>query len=475
MPFNMFPYSNLHNLNLDWILNTVKTMAAAVEAAATTVETYAARLSQVETDVQAITPAATGAVRHDVSQSLDTANRRRAAVNIHAVSYDAVLLSADEKAQARSNIGAAASSAIPDVSDVIRYSAQSLTDGQKQQARTNIGAISSSDIPPAANAVLYTEQSLTALQKAQARSNIEAVSSSQYNTLDGRVQTLESSAVKYTSQSLTNEQKAQARTNIGAISSSDIPPAPAAVLYTAQELTDAQKQQARENIQAEYEQLHILINNPSEGVYTTSANFDDVVWAAAHNIPIWIYLTPYGETATYIGLARMINNAQGYESIGATLTLQRVAADSLLPETWYNVSWLDGNPAPVLTVTTYQGRMVPNPTSNDAGKVLAVNSLGRPGWEDKGPVRNTVSGATPTITPADNHIYICGTVTDLTVDTFPATGMWSIIFVSGATATSTDFPVTLNGLDDFVPETNTRYEINVLDGWAVVGSWAVTV
>lgn len=343
MPFNMFPYSNLHNLNLDWVLTTLKAMVATIEQAQSTISSYESRLEAAETGLAQITPAAAGAVRHDVSQSLDAANRRRAATNIHAVSYDPQLLSAAEQAQ----------------------------------ARTNIGAISSGDIPPTADAVLYTAQQLTEAQQGQARSNIAAASQSDMSTVQSGLQR----TVRWDVQQLTDVQKQQARTNIGAISSGDIPPAASAVLYTAQQLTDAQKQQARENIQAEYEQLHVLINNLSEGVYTTSANFDDVVWAAAHNIPIWIYMTPYGESDTYIGVARLTNNAQGYESIGATLTLQRVAAESLISETWYNVSWLDGDPAPVLTVTTYQGRMVPSTTSDDAGKVLAVNSLGRPVWE----------------------------------------------------------------------------------------------
>lgn len=426
MPFNMFPYSNLHNLNLDWILNTVKTMAAAVEAAATTVETYAARLRKVETDIQAITPAANGAVRHDVSQSLDTANRRRAAVNIHAVSYDTVLLSPDEKAQARSNIGAAASEAIPDVSDVVRTSAQSFTDAQKTQARTNIGAAAAGAIPDVSDVVRVTAQTFTSAEQRTACGNIKAVS---YNTqsaspADRTVARANLHAVGYEAQTLTETEKTQARTNIGALGSSDIPAPEGAVLYTAQTLTDGQKQQARTNIgalgssdvsdvvrtsaqtltdgqkqqartniQAEIEQIHMTISNPSENVYTTSADFDEVVWAAAHNIPVWIYLTPYGEAVTYVGCARLTNTAQGYESIGATLTFTRQAANSFVPETWYNVSWLDGNPAPVLTVTTYQGRMVPNPTSNDAGKALTVNNMGVPVWTTPaGPLVVTFSG-----------------------------------------------------------------------------------
>lgn len=437
MAFNLFPYSNLHNLNLDWILNTVKTMAAAVEAAATTVETYAARLSQVETDVQAITPAANGAVRHDVSQALDAANRRRAAVNIHAVSYDTVLLSPDEQAQ----------------------------------ARTNIGAISSSDIPPAANAVLYTEQSLTELQKAQARTNIEAVSSSQYNTLNGRVQSLEGSAVKYTSQSLTNEQKAQARTNIGALGSGDVPQPQAAVLYTAQQLTDGQKAQARTNIGAVS-----TSDLPDDYVFTVSENGQGTGYdvdgslseAALAGGRVFILLEQDGRTRE--ALADLAFTGGALSSVTAFFA-DFFAVTSTIPNTITQVVITSSG----ATVTDIQQQQVPVPAplGADAGKVLTATRNGA-GWQENGPVRNTISSATPTITPADNNIYICGTVTDLTIDSFPATGMWSIVFVSGATATSTDFPVTLNGLDDFVPEANTRYEINVLDGWAVWKGWSTT-
>ena len=435
MPFNMFPYSNLHNLNLDWILNTVKTMAAAVEAAATTVETYAARLSQVETNVQAITPAATGAVRHDVSQSLDAANRRRAATNIHAVSYDAVLLSADEQAQARSNIG----------------------------------AIGSGDIPPAANAVLYTEQSLTELQKAQARTNIEAVSSSQYNTLNGRVQSLEGSAVKYTSQSLTDGQKAQARTNIGAAAATDIPQAP--VLYTAQQLTAAQKAQARSNIGA--------ISNsalPDDYVFTVEENEQGTGYDVIGNLTdaaqatgrVFIILERDGQTRE--ALADMSYTGATLNAVSASFA-DFFTVDSVIPNTITQVV-ITANSA---TVTAIQQRQVPQPSplGNDAGKCL-VAGRGACSWEQITPVVNTISGTTPTITPADNNIYNCGELTSLTISNPPATGAYSIVFTSGATATTTTIPATILGLEDFAAEANTLYEINVLDNRAVVGSWAVS-
>lgn len=85
-----------------------------------------------------------------------------------------------------------------------------------------------------------------------------------------------------------------------------------------------------------------------------------------------------------------------------------------------------------------------------------------------------IPGTTPTIYPEANTIYNCGELTSLTISDPPATGAYSIVFTSGATATTTTIPTTILGLEDFAPEANTLYEINVLDNRAVVGSWAVS-
>lgn len=90
------------------------------------------------------------------------------------------------------------------------------------------------------------------------------------------------------------------------------------------------------------------------------------------------------------------------------------------------------------------------------------------------PVTETITSSTPTITPVDNHIYQCGELTSLTISNPPASGNYSIVFTSGATATTTTIPSTILGLEDFAAEANTMYEINVLDNRAVVGSWAVS-
>lgn len=85
-----------------------------------------------------------------------------------------------------------------------------------------------------------------------------------------------------------------------------------------------------------------------------------------------------------------------------------------------------------------------------------------------------VTGTTPTIEPQANTVYNCGELTSLTIANPPATVAYSIVFTSGSTATTTTIPATILGLEDFAPEANTIYEINVLDNRAVIGSWAVS-
>lgn len=82
-----------------------------------------------------------------------------------------------------------------------------------------------------------------------------------------------------------------------------------------------------------------------------------------------------------------------------------------------------------------------------------------------------IDSTTPTITPAANTIYKCGELSSLTVSNPPATGAYSIVFTSGATATVTAFPASILGLESFAAEANTIYEINVLDNRAVWMGW----
>ena len=84
----------------------------------------------------------------------------------------------------------------------------------------------------------------------------------------------------------------------------------------------------------------------------------------------------------------------------------------------------------------------------------------------------TVTGATPSITAENNKRYLCGTLTSLTV-TPPASGYFDIVFTSGSTATT----LTATGVtfpEWFTVEANSKYEISVLDGMAVVALWQTT-
>jgi hypothetical protein len=93
----------------------------------------------------------------------------------------------------------------------------------------------------------------------------------------------------------------------------------------------------------------------------------------------------------------------------------------------------------------------------------------------------TVSGTTPTITPADNTVYNCGELTSLTITDPPATGSYVIKFISGATPTATVIPpkpamrwqTDDNEPPQGFPAANTRYEINVDDTYVVLGEWPV--
>lgn len=91
------------------------------------------------------------------------------------------------------------------------------------------------------------------------------------------------------------------------------------------------------------------------------------------------------------------------------------------------------------------------------------------------PIADVVIGTTPTIAAADNHIYTCGEVTSLTI-TGGTTGEYIVVFTSGTTATVLNLSQALEDMmpDGFSVEANTKYEINVRDGWPFVGKKAVS-
>ena len=190
MAFNMFPFTNLHNLNTDWILKTIKELKTATEQAAATVAGYAARLTGLEDSVVKFTPQSlttgqktqarsnigavseadvTGTVKYNTEQQLTTEQQATARGNISAAPMIGVVyyneaqeLGDSYKAQARENIGAAAAGDVPTIEGVVRYDeSQSLTNGQKTQARNNIGAMPADTVLPLEVKISYENSAYT--------------------------------------------------------------------------------------------------------------------------------------------------------------------------------------------------------------------------------------------------------------------------------------------------------------------------
>lgn len=131
-------------------------------------------------------------------------------------------------------------------------------------------------------------------------------------------------------------------------------------------------------------------------------------------------------------------------------------------------------PASIVTATGQMDATQKTQTRTNIGAASSAEQANLIGRVSNLEGRNIpVTGSDPTITPSAFGIYNCGTLTSLTITNPPATGSYSIVFTSGATATTTNIPSSILGLESFAAEANTTYEINVLDNRAVVGSWAV--
>ena len=106
---------------------------------------------------------------------------------------------------------------------------------------------------------------------------------------------------------------------------------------------------------------------------------------------------------------------------------------------------------------------------SDRGEVAACRVL-KPGGED---LRTEVlSGTELTLKPEPGTLYRCGELRSLTLTDPPASGAWMLVFGSGETPTETAIPDSVLGLEDFAAASGAVYEINVLDGRALVSGWA---
>ncbi len=251
----MFPYSNVHELNLDWLISKMKELEEALKTAVGKItgsvryDEYQGlddnQAAQARTNIKAAgaddvrLQIKNTAVMYSEAQTLQVDAQARARKNIGAIEQnDAVSpnivqgLTEGQKAQARSNIQAQSPQEALNQGKLnfVQFSAaQTLTETQKKQARDNIGAGTGGGGDPE-GAVLYSKaQSLEEAQKYQARQNIDAISTSYVN---------DNFVAAYQGQTLTPTFKANARGNIAAVS------------YEAQTLTAEQQAQARANIGA---------------------------------------------------------------------------------------------------------------------------------------------------------------------------------------------------------------------------------
>ena len=145
---------------------------------------------------------------------------------------------------------------------------------------------------------------------------------------------------------------------------------------------------------------------------------------------------------------------------------------------WVDIPTIKGDPgqdgadgfSPVATVSK-SGKIATITITDKNGTTTAQISDG-----EDGIVVTNVSGATPVITAEANTRYICGEVTSLSF-TPCSSGICDIQFTSGLTAATLTLPSTVKTPDWFdasALETNTIYEINVLDGiYGVVAKWAL--
>lgn len=121
-----------------------------------------------------------------------------------------------------------------------------------------------------------------------------------------------------------------------------------------------------------------------------------------------------------------------------------------------------------ITVDTALSPTSTNPVQNKAVYAALAQAADIVDGKMDKPIEETVEEAVAEITPANNTIYKCGELTSLTITNPPATGKYSIIFFSGATAT------VVTGIDNFTVEANKRYRIDVYDGYATFDSWPYT-
>ena len=345
MAFNLFPYSNFHKLNLDWVIKTVKEAKEAMDEAAETVTGYESRLQELE--------AATTTLRNSLGLL-------QGVVSAHTMRLDQAQNDIQNHTQQINSLN--------NQTELLGAAIQSQT-LRIDQAQSDI-----------AN---HTQQISQLGEDAQ--------------------EALDTAEAANTTAAAANTTAAAANTTA------------AAAQAHAERLQD--------------EKLDIVGADAEEVLGVTGNNLSD---------PWPFYIKRTGA------------DPADYEIVRANVLSRNILMLSSESKSGSSVSLAD----PVI-------RGVGAPLSaTDAANKAYVDGL-----------QSTIIGTTVEITPANNNIYQCGSLDQLTISNPPSAGAYSIIFTSGATPTTTIIPATILGLETFVAAANTIYEINVLDNRAVVGSW----
>lgn len=106
------------------------------------------------------------------------------------------------------------------------------------------------------------------------------------------------------------------------------------------------------------------------------------------------------------------------------------------------------------------------PTTDDSEMLYVSSEIEQ--WN--GPIDHVSTSASIPGTVTDTmYNWEFGELSSLTITSFPENGVWRIQFMSGSTPTEITLPQGLLGLDDFEPEANTEYVLELAFGVGYVG------
>lgn len=430
MPFNMFPYSNLHNINADWLLKEVKDAAEdaaqavqdAQEAAAT-VETYGTRLDTAEGDIDAL-ELRMGTAEDDI----DALKALNLGTRLTAAEGDIDNLETSVAAKANSSDVTAALAGKVD-SHMGKADYLRVVKSQTGSDAIN-GAVLIINKPAGSD---YHRLNIRAYEDG-------SVSAYSRIAIADPVKGEEAATKKYVDDQLAEYAEAPAWYQLveedGVWSLADNQGDPKDVEELITDIKDAKR---------------VVIYVKDGNAYY---NFDLIQWYE------------YGNYSYVTAMALQHNPTTGQYTRHDAVMISRYNNVSQQQERSYSVLSSDASP-------------FPSASSSNLGMAYGVIRVGmnyKYGLMNviQPPAEIALTGSTPTFTAQDNAIYTGGTLTSLTLDNYPATGEFTIVFESGSTPTTTSFPATILGLETFAAEADTLYEINIKDGRAVWHGWDVS-